>query len=120
VSCTLGSSHDPAAAFDRYFAEACGDVSDIQQGTTGEVVHLSRKLWIEAERSFRFLLRRVAATIAPGHAHSVSGHSLDVHLTHDTLTVRSRDAGPPGNPSLGLKDVVYELAAASTLKLKLQ
>ena len=45
------------------------------------------------------------------------GHALDVHLTHDTLTVRSRDAGPPPI-RVGLKDAVYELAAGNTLEVE--
>jgi trehalose/maltose hydrolase-like predicted phosphorylase len=115
----------------RYFAEALqSDVSDIQQGTTAEGVHLG------AMASTVDLGQRVSTGIEmtgdvlrfnPQLAEEINrmdmriryrGHSIDVHLTHDTLTVRSRDAGPPAI-RVGLKDAVYELAAGSTLTLRL-
>lgn len=41
------------------------------------------------------------------------GHSLDLRLTRDTLTVRGRDRGP-GPIRLGFNDDVYEFAGGST------
>ncbi|MGH8544373.1 MAG: hypothetical protein ACREX3_12255 [Gammaproteobacteria bacterium] len=44
------------------------------------------------------------------------GHSLDLRLTRDTLTVRERGAAPI---NLGFKNEVYEFAAGSTRVFKL-
>ena len=88
-----------------YFAEALqSDVSDIQQGTTAEGVHLG------AMAGTVDLVQRVSTGIevtgdvlrlnpqlpeemtAPRYAHPLSGASLDLRLTRDTLTVRARIA----------------------------
>ena len=46
------------------------------------------------------------------------GHSLDLRLTRDTLTVRGRNRWP-GPIRLGFKDEVYEFAAGSTRVFKI-
>jgi trehalose/maltose hydrolase-like predicted phosphorylase len=115
----------------RYFAEAFqSDVTDIQQGTTAEGLHLGAMAGIVdmAQRVstgiettgdvLRFNPRLPEELNRLDMRIRYRGHSLDVHLTRDTLTVRSRDTGVPAI-RLGLKDAVYELTAASTLTLKL-
>jgi trehalose/maltose hydrolase-like predicted phosphorylase len=115
----------------RYFAEALqSDVSDIQGGTTAEGVHLGAmagtvdladRVTTGIEMTgdvLRFNPQLPEEINGMGMRIRYRGHFLDVHLTHDTLTVRSRDAGPSAI-RLGLKDVVYELAAGSTLTLSL-
>jgi beta-phosphoglucomutase family hydrolase len=109
-----------------YFAEALqSDVSDIQQGTTAEGVHLG------AMAGTVDLVQRVSTGIEvtgdvlrlnPQLPEGLArldmriryrGHSLDLRLTRDTLTVRGRERGAaPIN--LGLKDEVYEFAGGST------
>ncbi len=106
----------------RYFAEALqSDVSDIQQGTTAEGVHLG------AMGGTVDLVQRVSTGIEvtggvlrfnprlPEEMNRLDmrvryrGHSLDVRLTRDTLTVRTRDRGP-APIRLGFKNDVYEFA----------
>jgi beta-phosphoglucomutase family hydrolase len=109
-----------------YFAEALqGDVSDIQQGTTAEGVHVG------AMAGTVDLVQRVSTGIEvtgdvlrlnPELAQGVDrldmriryrGHSLDLRLTRDRLTVHGRDRGPtPIN--LAIKNEVYEFAGGST------
>jgi beta-phosphoglucomutase family hydrolase len=110
----------------RYFAEALqSDVSDIQQGTTAEGVHLG------AMAGTVDLAGRVSTGIEvsgdvlrfnpelPPDMDRLDmriryrGHSLDLRLTRDALTVRGRDRGPEPI-RLGFKDDVYEFAAGST------
>ena len=114
-----------------YFAEALqSDVSDIQQGTTAEGVHLG------AMAGTVDLVQRVSTGIeATGDVLRLNpklpqgverldmriryrGHSLDLRLTRDALTVRERErSAAPIN--LGFKDQVYEFAAGSTRVFKL-
>jgi HAD superfamily hydrolase (TIGR01509 family) len=102
----------------RYFAEALqSDVNDIQGGTTAEGVHLG------AMAGTVDLVQRVSTGIEitgnvlrlnprlPEELERIDmriryrGHSLDLRLTRDTLTVRERDRG--GAPiRLGFKDEV--------------
>ena len=89
-----------------YFAEALqSDVSDIQGGTTAEGVHLG------AMAGTMDLVQRVSTGIEttggvlrlnPHLPDAISrldmriryrGHTLDLHLTHDALSVRSRERG---------------------------
>ena len=115
----------------RYFAEAFqSDVTDIQQGTTAEGLHLGAMAGIvdmaqrvstgieTTDEVLRFNPRLPEELNRLDMRIRYRQHSLDVHLTRDTLTVRSRDTGVPAI-RLGLKDAVYDLAAASTLTLKL-
>ena len=109
----------------RYFAEALqSDVNDIQQGTTAEGVHLG------AMAGSVDLVQRVSTGIEitgdvlrlnprlPQEMQRLDmriryrGHSLDLRLTRDTLTVRERERGAvPIN--LGFKDEVYEFAGGT-------
>jgi beta-phosphoglucomutase family hydrolase len=115
----------------RYFAEALqSDVSDIQQGTTAEGVHLG------AMAGTVDLVQRVSTGIeVTGDVLRLNprlpqelgrldmriryrGHALDLRLTRDALTVRGRDRGAaPIN--LGIKNEVYEFAGGSTRVFKL-
>jgi len=108
-----------------HFAEALqSDVSDIQQGTTAEGVHLG------AMAGTVDLLQRVSTGIEitgdvlrlnpelPPELERLDmriryrGHSLDLRLTRDTLTVRERESGAaPIN--LGFKDEVHEFAGGT-------
>ncbi|MGH8315057.1 MAG: glycoside hydrolase family 65 protein, partial [Steroidobacterales bacterium] len=109
-----------------YFAEALqSDVSDIQQGTTAEGVHLG------AMAGTVDLVQRVSTGIEitgdvlrlnPRLPQGVErldmriryrGHSLDLRLTRDALTVRGREGGA-APITLGFKNEVYEFAAGST------
>jgi trehalose/maltose hydrolase-like predicted phosphorylase len=108
-----------------YFAEALqSDVSDIQQGTTAEGVHLG------AMAGTVDLVQRVSTGIEitgdvlrlnPRLPQEVKrldmriryrGHSLDLRLTGDALTVRERERGAaPIN--LGFKNEVYEFTGGT-------
>ena len=116
----------------RYFAEALqSDVSDIQQGTTAEGVHLG------AMAGTVDLVQRVSTGIEitgdvlrlnprlPEDMERLDmriryrGHTLDLRLTRDTLTVRGRERGAaPIN--LGFKNQVYEFTGGSTRVFKLE
>jgi trehalose/maltose hydrolase-like predicted phosphorylase len=108
-----------------YFAEALqSDVSDIQQGTTAEGVHLG------AMAGTVDLVQRVSTGIeVTGDVLRLNprlpleldrldmriryrGHSLDLRLTRDTLTVREREHGvAPIN--LSFKNEVYEFVGGT-------
>jgi beta-phosphoglucomutase family hydrolase len=115
----------------RYFAEALqSDVSDIQQGTTAEGVHLG------AMAGTVDLVQRVSTGIEvtgdvlrlnpklPQELERLDmriryrGHSLDLRLTRNALTVRCREPGV-APIRLGFKDEVYELAGGTTRVFKL-
>jgi trehalose/maltose hydrolase-like predicted phosphorylase len=120
----LARSHRQRAM--SYYAEALqSDVSDIQQGTTREGVHLG------AMAGTVDLVQRVSTGIeATGDVLRVNpslpeglerldmriryrGHTLDLKLTRDTLTVRGREGGvAPIN--LAYRDQLCELAGGST------
>ena len=109
----------------RYFAEALqSDVNDIQQGTTAEGVHLG------AMAGTVDLVQRVSTGIEvssdvlrlnprlPEELERLDlriryrGHSLDLRLTRDALTVRCRE--PSLAPiNLGFKNEVYEFAGGT-------
>ena len=114
-----------------YFAEALqSDVSDIQQGTTAEGVHLG------AMAGTVDLVQRVSTGIEitgdvlrlnpqlPQEMERLDmriryrGHALDLRLTRNTLTVRARDRGI-APIKLGIKDDVYEFVCGSTRVFKL-
>jgi beta-phosphoglucomutase family hydrolase len=109
-----------------YFAEALqSDVSDIQQGTTAEGIHLG------AMAGTVDLLQRVATGIEikgdvlrfnprlPDGIERMDlriryrGHSLDVRLTRHTLTVTGRERGiAPFN--ICVRDQIYEFSCGTT------
>jgi trehalose/maltose hydrolase-like predicted phosphorylase len=114
-----------------YYAEALqSDVSDIQQGTTAEGVHLG------AMAGTVDLVQRVTTGIEvtgdvlrlnpqlPEELERLDmriryrGHSLDLHFTRDTLTVRGHERGAVPI-RLAVKDQVYEFAGGSTRVFKL-
>ena len=119
----LARSDRPRAM--RYFAEALqSDVNDIQGGTTAEGVHLG------AMAGSVDLVQRVSTGIEitgdvlrfnprlPDELERLDmriryrGHSLDLRLTRDTLTVREREPG--GSPiRLGSRDEIYEFAGGT-------
>ncbi|HEX7079741.1 MAG TPA: beta-phosphoglucomutase family hydrolase [Gammaproteobacteria bacterium] len=120
----LARSDRPRAM--RYFAEALqSDVSDIQQGTTSEGVHLG------AMAGTVDLVQRVSTGIEvtgdvlrfnpqlPEELERLDmrvryrGHSLDLKLTRDTLSVRGREPGV-APIRLGFRDEVHELTAGTT------
>jgi len=109
-----------------YFAEALqSDVSDVQQGTTAEGVHLG------AMAGTVDLVQRVSTGIEaacdvlrlnpalPEELERLDmriryrGHSLDLRLTRDTLTVRGREPGV-APIRLGIRDEIHEFVAGST------
>ena len=122
-SWVLARSNRPLAM--RYFAEALqSDVSDIQQGTTAEGVHLG------AMAGTVDLVQRVSTGIEvtgdvlrlnprlPEELERLDmriryrGHSLDLRLIRDSLTVRERERGA-APIRLGFKDEVYEFAGGT-------
>jgi trehalose/maltose hydrolase-like predicted phosphorylase len=120
----LARSDRPRAI--RYFAEALqSDVSDIQQGTTAEGVHLGAmagtvdlvqrvSTGIEVTEGVLRLNPRLPQELARLDMRiRYRGHSLDLRLTHDTLTVRGHERGV-APIRLGFKDEVVEFAAGST------
>jgi trehalose/maltose hydrolase-like predicted phosphorylase len=109
-----------------YYAEALqSDASDIQRGTTAEGVHLG------AMAGTVDLVQRVSTGIEvtgdvlrfnPRLPQELArldmriryrGHSLDLRLTRDTLSVRGRELGA-APIKLGIKDEVYVFAGGST------
>lgn len=120
----LARSDRPRAM--RYFAQALqSDVSDIQQGTTAEGVHLG------AMAGTVDLVQRVSTGIEvaadmlrlnprlPEELERLDmriryrGHTLDLKLTHSALTVRCREPGV-APIHLGVGDEVRELPAGTT------
>ena len=114
-----------------FFAEALqSDVSDVQQGTTAEGVHLG------AMAGTVDLLQRVSTGIEirgdvlrlnpelPREMERLDmriryrGHSLDLRLTRDSLTVRGRE-GAAAPISLCVDDKVCEFVSGSTLVFRL-
>ncbi len=126
----LARSDRPRAM--RYFAEALqSDVNDIQQGTTAEGVHLG------AMAGTVDLVQRVSTGIEvtgdvlrlnprlPQEVERLDmriryrGHSLDLRLTRDALTVRGRERGV-APIKLQIRDDVYEFVCGSTRVFKLE
>lgn len=114
-----------------YFAEALqSDVSDIQQGTTAEGVHLGamagsvdlvQRVYTGIEITGDVLrlnpqLPRELARLDMRIRYR--GHSLDLRLTRDTLTVRGRETGV-APIKLGIKNDVYQFVCGSTRIFKL-
>jgi len=128
-SWVLARSDRPRAM--RYFAEALqSDVSDIQQGTTAEGVHLG------AMAGTVDLIQRVSTGIEvtgdvlrlnprlPEELERLDlriryrGHTLDLRLTQDALSVRCREPGV-GPVRLGFRDELHEVTGGSTRVFKL-
>ena len=101
----------------QFFADALqSDVADIQQGTTAEGVHLGamagtvdlvQRVWTGIEVKGDVL--RLSPEL-PGDIERLDmriryrGHSLDLRLTRDSLTIRGRDgAAPPISLCVGGK-----------------
>jgi trehalose/maltose hydrolase-like predicted phosphorylase len=114
-----------------YFAEALqSDVSDIQQGTTAEGVHLGAmagtvdlvqriSTGIEVTEGVLRLNPRLPQELARLDMRiRYRGHSLDLRLTRDTLTVRGRERGA-APIHLGIQGEVYEFTGGSTCVFKL-
>jgi beta-phosphoglucomutase family hydrolase len=114
-----------------YYAEALqSDVSDIQQGTTAEGVHLGTmagtidlvqrvSTGIEVTGDVLRLNPRLPQELARLDMRiRYRGHSLDLRPTRDTLTVRGREPGA-APIKLGIKDEVYEFVGGSTRVFKL-
>jgi trehalose/maltose hydrolase-like predicted phosphorylase len=115
----------------RYFAEALqSDVNDIQGGTTAEGVHLGAMAGtvdliqrtttgIEVTGEILRLNPRLPEDLERLDMRiRYRGHSLDLRLTHDVLTVRCREPGI-APIRLGFKDEVYEVAGGTTHVFKL-
>jgi beta-phosphoglucomutase family hydrolase len=109
-----------------YYAEALqSDVNDIQQGTTAEGVHLGAmagtvdlvqrvSTGIEVTGDVLQLNPRLPQGLARLDMRiRYRGHSLDLRLTRDALTLRCREPGVPPI-RVGFKDEVYEVAGGST------
>ncbi|MFO7568599.1 MAG: glycosyl hydrolase family 65 protein, partial [Smithellaceae bacterium] len=114
-----------------FFAQALqSDTGDIQQGTTAEGVHLG------AMAGSVDLMQRVSTGIEvrgdllhlnpelPKEMKRLDlriryrGHSLDLRLTRDSLTIRGRD-GAAAPISLCLGDRVYEFVSGTTRTFRL-
>jgi len=125
----LARSDRPRAT--RYFAEALqSDVNDIQQGTTAEGVHLGAMagtvdlvqrgtMGIEVTGDVLRLNPTLPLEVERLDMHlRYRGHSLDLRLTRDALTVRGRNGGA-APIKLGIKNEVYEFAGSLTRVFKL-
>jgi trehalose/maltose hydrolase-like predicted phosphorylase len=110
----------------RFFAEALqSDVADIQQGTAAEGVHLGAMAGTVdlVERvSTGIEMREDFLRINPGLPEELErldmriryrGHSIDLRVTHETLTVRGRD-GRAAPITLCVRDERHEFAAGTT------
>jgi trehalose/maltose hydrolase-like predicted phosphorylase len=109
-----------------YFAEALqSDLSDIQQGTTAEGVHLGAMAGtvdlmqrvttgIEVRGDVLRLNPRLPEELARLELSiRYRGHTLDLRLTRDTLTVHGREPGI-APIRLAFKDEIHDFAAGST------
>jgi trehalose/maltose hydrolase-like predicted phosphorylase len=115
----------------RYFAEAMqSDVGDIQRGTTAEGVHLGAMagtvdlvqrgtMGIEVAGDVLRLNPRLPQQLERLDMRiRYRGHSLDLRLARDALTVRGHDRGV-APIHLGIRNEVYEFAGGSTRIFKL-
>jgi beta-phosphoglucomutase family hydrolase len=115
----------------QYYAEALqSDVSDIQQGTTAEGIHLG------AMAGTVDLILRVSTGIEatgdvlrlnpqlPPEIQSLDmriryrGHSLDLQITRDRLTIHGRERGI-ASIKLGIRGETYDFACGSTREFSL-
>ena len=115
----------------QFFAQALqSDVSDIQQGTTAEGIHLGamagtadlvQRVWtgIEVDGDALRLNPELPQDIGRLDLRvRYRGHSLDLRLTRDSLTVRGRD-GTAAPISLCVEDKVYEFSSGTTRVFRL-
>ncbi|MBV8892808.1 MAG: glycoside hydrolase family 65 protein, partial [Acidobacteria bacterium] len=115
----------------RYFEEALqSDLSDIQQGTTAEGVHLGAMagtLDLVQRALMGIEVTGDVLTLNPQLPQEVKrfemrmryrGHSLDLWLTSNLLTVRDRDHGAPPI-ALQIGKEIHQLAGGSTLVVRL-
>ncbi len=120
----LARSDRPRAI--RYFEEALqSDLSDIQQGTTAEGVHLgamagavdlAQRVWTGIEVTgdvLRFNPRLPQDMSRLDMRVRYRGHSLDLRLTRESLTVRGRERGPAAI-RLQVQDVSCEFSGGET------
>ena len=125
----LARSDRPRAT--RYFAEALqSDVNDIQQGTTAEGIHLGAMagtvdlvqrvtMGIEVTADVLRLNPKLPLEVERLDMHlRYRGHSLDLRLTRDALTVRGCNGGA-APIKLGIKNEVHEFSGSSTRLFKL-
>ncbi len=114
-----------------YYAEALqSDVSDIQQGTTAEGIHLGAMAGtvdLVQRVSTGFEITNGLLKLDPRLPEELDrldmriryrGHTLDLRLTPDSLTVRPR-MPDTGSVRLAVCDEVYELPAGTTRVFKL-
>ena len=110
----------------KYYAEALqSDVSDIQQGTTREGVHLGAmagtvdlvqrvSTGLEATGSVLRLNPRLPEELERLDMRiRYRGHTLDLKLTRDTLTVRGRERGP-APIKLACREQEWDFAGGTT------
>jgi trehalose/maltose hydrolase-like predicted phosphorylase len=115
----------------RYFEAALqSDLSDIQQGTTAEGVHLGAMAGtvdLVQRATMGIELTADVLRLNPRLPQEVErldmriryrGHSLDLRLTHDSLTVIGRHRGP-APIRLGIRNEVYDFTGGSTLVFEL-
>jgi trehalose/maltose hydrolase-like predicted phosphorylase len=114
-----------------YYAEALqSDVSDIQQGTTAEGIHLGAmagtvdlilrvSTGIEATGDVLRLNPQLPAEIQRLDIRiRYRGHSLDLRITRDRLTIHGRERGI-APIKLGLRGEIFEFACGSTREFSL-
>jgi beta-phosphoglucomutase family hydrolase len=115
----------------RFFAEALqSDVTDIQQGTTAEGVHLGAMAGtvdLVERMSTGIEVRGDVLRLNPRLPEEMErldmriryrGHSLDLRLTREELTVRESDRGLQPI-RIGVKDEVREFAGGGTLVFRI-
>ena len=115
----------------QYYAEALqSDVSDIQQGTTAEGIHLGAmagtvdlilrvSTGIEATGDVLRLNPRLPPEIRSLEMRiRYRGHSLDLRVTRDRVTIHGRERGI-ASIKLGVRDEIYEFACGSTREFSL-
>ena len=114
-----------------FFVQALqSDVGDIQQGTTAEGIHLGAMAGtvdLVQRVSTGIEVRSDVLRLTPELPREMArldmriryrGHSLDLRLTHDSLTVRSRDGAPPPI-TLFVDGEVSELVSGTTRVFRL-
>ena len=115
----------------QYYAEALqSDVSDIQQGTTAEGIHLGAmagtvdlilrvSTGIEATGDVLRLNPQLPAEIQRLDMRiRYRGHSLDLQITRDRLTIQGRERGI-ASIKLGIRGEIHEFACGSTREFSL-
>ncbi len=114
------------------FAEALhSDIKDIQQGTTAEGIHLGamagavdlvQRAWtgMEVKGDVLRLTPELPEEIEGLQMRiTYRGHAIDLHLTHDLLTVNGHDS-PAAPITLSVNERVDEFASGSTSTFPLE